>query len=65
MANTKRSALIPNFIVDLTALHEYNSDNFVNYKVNERTSSQANKRRQRTSGQANKPTSHQALINKR
>jgi len=41
MANTKRSALIPNFIVDLTALHEYNSDNFVNYKVNERTSPRA------------------------
>jgi hypothetical protein len=32
MANTKRSALATGFTVDLTALNEYNSTNFVEYK---------------------------------
>ena len=31
MANTKRSALAPGCIVDTTALHEYNTTNFVQY----------------------------------
>jgi hypothetical protein len=35
MANTKRPALAPGCIVDLTALHEYNTTNFVQYRKHE------------------------------
>jgi hypothetical protein len=31
MASTKRSALAPGFTVDTTALHQYNTTNFVEY----------------------------------
>jgi hypothetical protein len=31
MASTKRSALAPGFTVDTTALHQYNTTNFVQY----------------------------------
>jgi hypothetical protein len=31
MASTKRSALAPGCIVDTTALHQYNTTNFVQY----------------------------------
>jgi len=32
MASTKKPALVPNATVDLTALHMYNTTNFVEYK---------------------------------
>ena len=35
MASTKRSALATNAIVDLTALHEHNTKNFVEYASHE------------------------------
>jgi hypothetical protein len=31
MASTKRSALAPGFTLDTTALHQYNTTNFVEY----------------------------------
>ena len=36
MASIKRSALAPGCIVDITALHEYNTTNFVQYASLER-----------------------------
>ena len=36
MASTKRSALAANATVDLTALHQYNTTNFVEYASLER-----------------------------
>jgi hypothetical protein len=39
MASTKRSALAPGFTVDTTALHQYNTTNFVEYASFEQASS--------------------------
>jgi hypothetical protein len=43
MASTKRSALASNPIVDVTALHQYNTTNFVQYASREQQAA-SNKR---------------------
>jgi hypothetical protein len=52
MASTKRSALAPGFIVDTTALHQYNTTNFVEYASFEQQA--ASNKRQAPSDSSNK-----------
>jgi nanoRNase/pAp phosphatase (c-di-AMP/oligoRNAs hydrolase) len=44
MASTKRSALAAGFTVDTTALHQYNTTNFVEYASFEHQQAASNKR---------------------
>jgi hypothetical protein len=44
MASTKRSALAPGFTVDTTALHQYNTTNFVEYASFEQPQATSTKR---------------------
>jgi hypothetical protein len=52
MASTKRSALATNAIVDTTALHQYNTTNFVQYASFEQQA--ASNKRQAPSDSSNK-----------
>jgi hypothetical protein len=52
MASTKRSALATGFTVDLTALHQYNTTNFVEYARHEHQA--ASNKRQAPSSSSNK-----------
>jgi hypothetical protein len=52
MASTKRSALAPGFTVDTTALHQYNTTNFVEYASFEHQA--ASNKRQAPSDSSNK-----------
>jgi hypothetical protein len=52
MASTKRSALASNPIVDVTALHQYNTTNFVQYASFEQQA--ASNKRQAPSDSSNK-----------
>jgi hypothetical protein len=52
MASTKRSALATNAIVDTTALHQYNTTNFVEYASLEQQA--ASNKRQAPSDSSNK-----------
>jgi hypothetical protein len=52
MASTKRSALATNAIVDTTALHQYNTTNFVEYASFEQQA--ASNKRQAPSDSSNK-----------
>jgi hypothetical protein len=52
MASTKRSALASNPIVDVTALHQYNTTNFVQYASLEQQA--ASNKRQAPSDSSNK-----------
>jgi hypothetical protein len=52
MASTKRSALASNPIVDTTALHQYNTTNFVEYASFEQQA--ASNKRQAPSDSSNK-----------
>jgi hypothetical protein len=52
MASTKRSALASNPIVDVTALHQYNTTNFVEYASLEQQA--ASNKRQAPSSSSNK-----------
>jgi hypothetical protein len=54
MASTKRSALASNPIVDATALHQYNTTNFVQYASFEHKPSQQAHKRQAPSDSSNK-----------
>jgi hypothetical protein len=68
MASTKRSALATNAIVDTTALHQYNTTNFVEYASFEQQATSTSFKPQATSvkHQAIQATSskHQASSNK-
>jgi hypothetical protein len=57
MASTKRSALATNAIVDTTALHQYNTTNFVEYASFEQQATKlqaASNKRQAPSDSSNK-----------
>jgi hypothetical protein len=59
MASTKRSALASNPIVDVTALHQYNTTNFVQYASLEQASSQQAASNKRLKSQAKVSSSEQ------